>query len=693
MAALGCDTRRFEPSGPASDDDNLLSIGSASEIGPLCLPTDDWVLHAGDAAAGIDPIDTALVVTHALTNVVQSRRLRLVGHVRICDQRAVHDAQLRLSFRQYAIGLDWVDDSPGRDDGHLDDFSNARGEMCVQPEPKGHIGNGSGFSDECFCGAADDIEIVDRSSCIEFSADLQHLRIVESAFGEVVSRDADTDDELRPDAFSDGIDDPHAESESIVEVAAVFVPAFVGIACPELVDQVAVARHDLAAIEAPRLKTSRCRRKGFDEFVEHGLVERVRILAVIGLPHVARRVHAIPQIDTSPAAAPVCDLADHGDVVSMHRFTEFLKMGNHAIVEQLDAIPIPRGRSRMYARRSKAHHEADAASSLFLVITALEILRHAIHRERVGVRTTADSILCSHVPDLDRVEEVFKIRHGCSLVGKCSVLVRRTIGVEVDSNPPGPSFDTLCRIRALGSSARSSGEFPRVFGHSIGRVTTGSGASRRARQGIDSARRIGGDEAVSTQVVEKVARAVFTATADEIRGVSAGIIEPEQCVHSVGRPCVDSRGVISKPHAGYRGLPIDWGVPIDYASGADCRASCIHTVARDVGPSRCSLRDQKNHRGADAEHISRATAEVSCDQESLADFIHVDHVVGQRRAVLFGQQCRHQIAEVATATPTDQSDIEFADLRFLEFGNGCRTGSPRVATGLPVSAINVDVGI
>ena len=135
--------------------------------------------------------------------------------------------------------------------------------------------------------------------------DFQHLFVVEAALGEIVTRHADTDDELRADPFAYRVDHAHPEPQPIVEATAVFVVAVVHIERPELVDQMTMARHDLAAVEPARLKAARGGGEGLDEFLDHRFVERMRVFAVIRFSHVARRVHAIPEVDAAPAA-PRC---------------------------------------------------------------------------------------------------------------------------------------------------------------------------------------------------------------------------------------------------------------------------------------------------------------------------------------------------------------------------------------------------
>jgi hypothetical protein len=150
----------------------------------------------------------------------------------------------------------------------------------------------------------------------------------------------------------------------------------------------------------------------------------MRIFAVIGFPHIARRVHAIPEVEAPPAPPAVRDLTDDRYIVLMHRVAEFLEVRNHAIFEELDATPISRCARRMNTRRSKAHHESDPAARFLFVIAALDILRHAIDREGIGVRAAANPILDGVIPNLNRRKEMLKFGHGPSVVNSALVFRR-----------------------------------------------------------------------------------------------------------------------------------------------------------------------------------------------------------------------------------------------------------------------------
>jgi hypothetical protein len=325
------------------------------------------------------------------------------------------------TLRDDAIGLDGIDDPPRREHRNPDHLADARSEMGIAAELECHVRNRRRLADVGLRGRGIDVEEIELAGRVDPLADLQHLMIVEPALGKVVSGHANADDEVRAHALAHRVDHAHSEAQAIVERAAVGVVSLVHVSRPELVDQVARARHDLAAVEPAGPKPTRGRGERLDELVDHRGLERMRIFAVIGLAHVARGVHAVPQVDAAAAAPPVRELADDGNIVLVHRVAELLEIRNHAIVEQLDAVPIPRRARGVDARGSEADHESDSAARLLFVVTALDVSGHAIDGERIRVRAAADPVLDAARPDLERREEILEFSHGPppALPGSC----------------------------------------------------------------------------------------------------------------------------------------------------------------------------------------------------------------------------------------------------------------------------------
>src|SRR4029453_16471407 len=109
-----------------------------------------------------------------------------------------------------------------------------------------------------------------------------------------------------------GLNDAHPEAHAALDSAgAVFVGTVVGVQGQELVDQMAVAGHNLTAVKAAAFESPGSVGKSADELFNGLFVQRVRVLAVVRLADITRAVEPVPHINTAPAPAPVGDLADH----------------------------------------------------------------------------------------------------------------------------------------------------------------------------------------------------------------------------------------------------------------------------------------------------------------------------------------------------------------------------------------------
>jgi len=149
------------------------------QIGPFAFASDDGVLNARHAATGVDAVNAPLVVAHALSDIVQCSGLRLVRHVRIGDQRPVHDAQVGLSLGDDLVGLDRIHDARSRDHRHLDDRSNACRQVRIDAEFEAHVRHGGRFADVRLGRSANHVEVVDQLQFAELAADLLHLAVIE----------------------------------------------------------------------------------------------------------------------------------------------------------------------------------------------------------------------------------------------------------------------------------------------------------------------------------------------------------------------------------------------------------------------------------------------------------------------------------------------------------------------------------
>src|SRR5207247_1994423 len=94
MSAQAGDTGTFQARRPAADDDEFERPRRSRHLGPPTLAADEGILHASDSLARVDAIDAALVVAKARADIIELSGPRLVGQVRVGDQRPIHDAQV-----------------------------------------------------------------------------------------------------------------------------------------------------------------------------------------------------------------------------------------------------------------------------------------------------------------------------------------------------------------------------------------------------------------------------------------------------------------------------------------------------------------------------------------------------------------------------------------------------------------------
>ena len=85
-------------------------------------------------------------------------------------------------------------------------------------------------------------------------------------------------------------------------------------------------------------------------------------------------------------------LADDRHPITVHGTAEFFEIRDHAVIEDLDTIPVACRAVRMNACTAEAHHEPDAAFRFILVIAAFDIVRHTVPGKRIRMRAAADTI-------------------------------------------------------------------------------------------------------------------------------------------------------------------------------------------------------------------------------------------------------------------------------------------------------------
>ena len=127
-----------------------------------------------------------------------------------------------------------------------------------------------------------------------------HHCIVETALCKIITCDTDTDDEIIAAPFTDALNDPYPETQTIRERAAVRIGALVRVLRPELIDKVAVARIHFAAVKVALLQSPRCIGKGLDELRYRFLVECVRGFAVVRLADRRWSIHPMQPVYAPP---------------------------------------------------------------------------------------------------------------------------------------------------------------------------------------------------------------------------------------------------------------------------------------------------------------------------------------------------------------------------------------------------------
>ena len=126
-----------------------------------------------------------------------------------------------------------------------------------------------------------------------------------------------------------------------------------------------MAGHDLAAVEAALLEPRRPRRR------RRAMNSRIvpwssgwGVSRWFGSRTPTGRRAAASRCLAAAAPAPVRDLGDARHVVRCIVVGELPQVRDHAVVEQLDAVPVAGRAGGVDAGRAEAHHEADAAARL-----------------------------------------------------------------------------------------------------------------------------------------------------------------------------------------------------------------------------------------------------------------------------------------------------------------------------------------
>src|SRR5262249_61455607 len=100
-------------------------------------------------------------------------------------------------------------------------------------------------------------QIVEETASRDVARDLLELARAEAAFDELVTGDAHPDDEVGRDGAADRGEHLERETHSVLESAPVPIRSLVGERRPELIRQMVGEGHDVHAVRAGRLDTTR----------------------------------------------------------------------------------------------------------------------------------------------------------------------------------------------------------------------------------------------------------------------------------------------------------------------------------------------------------------------------------------------------------------------------------------------------
>ena len=195
--------------------------------------------------------DAGLVAADAGADVVEPPVARLIGQLRVADHRPGHAAQIGLAGGQDALGDLRLVDAPGDQDRQahrlLDGGAIGRQVAGLEAHGRRDVDRAA----EARRGAGGDTQVVEPAVMVEESDGRQDLCLREAAVGQLVAGDPQTDGP-RAHRRAHRFDHLPQEPQTAGEIAAVAVLAQIDPRIEELGRQIAVACHDLDAVEASR---------------------------------------------------------------------------------------------------------------------------------------------------------------------------------------------------------------------------------------------------------------------------------------------------------------------------------------------------------------------------------------------------------------------------------------------------------
>ena len=397
---LGC----LHASSPAADDDPVARVLGRYELGEAALTAGRRVDGAADGKALVDAPDAALVAADAVDDLVGLAGCRLVGEVRVGDQRACHGDHVGLAARHDLVAHRRVLDAADGEDRDVGHGLHTRGHR--DEVPVGLIRRLHRHVDVVVPGCRD-VDEVDLRLLLQMLGGGDGIVVGEATRHVVVQVEADADGPVGANLRPDRVDHLDGQAQAVLERAAVLIRALVVERTHELVQQVRVRDVHLGAVKAALARQLGAVRPPVDQLLDVLALHRLRHLAVRraldvrGAPQDADIVGRIG----GGIAAEVVELLEHLRAVVVHRGSHSLVRGDRVLeIRPLEAL-VARGRGGMHQTVAGDQQACTTLGACHLVIdVALGVV--PVLRVHLRVRGLHDPVADLGRADLQGAQQV-----------------------------------------------------------------------------------------------------------------------------------------------------------------------------------------------------------------------------------------------------------------------------------------------